>query len=236
MLGIEIFDRAAETFDPRIDPIVRVEARRLRSKLKEYYEGEGSRDTVVIDLPTGRYVPRFRHRAGSGRDSDVTRAAVIPRRPQLDCNILVLPFTSLSSDLDTEHFSDGLTEELIHVLTKAGGFQVVARNAALKFKDGHDDIPNIARQFNVGGVLVGSVRRSVDRLRVMARLIETTSGYYVWSESYDGQMKNLMASQEEISRAIVATCRSRFANALRTIANPPLNVKYNYPHLTIRLN
>src|SRR5262249_13797573 len=81
VLGIEIFDRK-ETFDPRIDPIVRVEARRLRSKLKAYYEGEGAADPMIIEMPTGSYVPRFRQRDRLGGNATVS-APGLPRAPQV---------------------------------------------------------------------------------------------------------------------------------------------------------
>jgi serine/threonine-protein kinase len=219
LLGVEIFDRE-ESFDPRVDPIVRVEARRLRSKLKSFYENEGSCDPLVIELPTGSYVPRFRIRG-----SEPSPASVAPER-----NIAVLPFTNLSPDPDTDYFSDGLTEELIHALTKVEGLRVVAWNTASRLKDRQDDPTGIGRQLNVATVLVGSVRSSGGRIRVMARLIETSSGYYLWSETYDRQIEDLFAIQEEISRAIVDTLRVQFigSRAGQGMARSPSNlVAYN---------
>ncbi|HVX66599.1 MAG TPA: tetratricopeptide repeat protein [Bryobacteraceae bacterium] len=201
LLGLEIFDRD-EKFDPRIDPIVRVEARRLRAKLKTYYETDGRDETLRIELPTGSYVPRFGSRAAAAEPEAVAAAAPAG-------GIAVLPFANLSREPDSEYFSDGLTEELIHALTKVDGLRVVAWNSAAKLRDRQDDITQIGRELKVAAVLMGSIRTSGGRLRVMARLIEVASGSFLWSETFDRQMEDLFAIQEEISRAIVNTLRIR---------------------------
>jgi TolB-like protein/Flp pilus assembly protein TadD len=199
VIGVEVFDRKA-SYDPRVDPIVRVEARRLRSKLKIYYETEGLSDELIIEFPKGTYAPLFRCR---GAAPEPLPAAVAGPGG----GIAVLPFSNLSSEPDTEYFSDGLTEELIHGLTKVGGLMVVAWSSAARLKGQPYDVRDIGRQLSVSTVLVGSVRSSGDRLRVMAQLIDTASGQYLWSETYDRQMADLFAIQEEISRAIVKTLR-----------------------------
>src|SRR3989442_213167 len=172
VIGVEVFDRNA-SYDPRVDPIVRVEARRLRSKLKSYYDTEGSDDELIIEFPKGTYAPVFRSR-GVAPDPPPPLAASPARA------IAVLPFSNLSSEPDTEYFSDGLTEELIHGLTKVGGLMVVAWNSAARLKGQSYDVCEIGRQLNVSTVLVGSVRTSAERLRVMAQLIDTSSGQYLW--------------------------------------------------------
>ena len=111
----------------------------------------------------------------------------------------------MSIDRDTEYFSDGLTEELIHRLTKVRGLMVVAWSSAARLKGQPYDIREIGRQLGVSTVLVGSVRGSGGRARVTAQLIETSSGRYLWSETYDRKIEDLFAIQEEIARAIVNT-------------------------------
>ncbi len=218
LLGVEIFDRDESSFDPRVDPIVRVEARRLRAKLKSFYENEGCCDRLIIDLPTGSYVPRFRVRE--------SEPAAAPAEPARGRTIALLPFANLSPDPDTDYFSDGLTEELIHALTKVEGLRVVAWNTASRLKDRQDDPATAGRQLNVAAVLAGSVRSAGGRLRVMARLIESATGYYLWSEIYDRQIEDLFAIQEEISRAIVGALRVRFigAGAGQAMARTPSNL------------
>jgi TolB-like protein len=198
VLGVEVFDRKG-SYDPRVDPIVRVEARRLRSKLKSYYDGEGRADDLIIEFPKGTYAPVFRSR--SAAPEPVTPGAISQTA------IAVLPFSNLSAEPDTEYFSDGLTEELIHGLTKVGGLMVVAWNSAVRLKGQSYDVREIGRQLNVSTVLVGSVRSSGERLRVMTQLIDTSNGRYLWSETYDRRMPDLFAIQEEISCAIVKTLR-----------------------------
>ena len=218
LVGVEIFDRN-ESFDPRVDPIVRVEARRLRAKLKSYYEKEGREDPLRIELPTGGYTPRF-----------CPREEEAPPAPATPGTIAVLPFVNLSPDPENEYFSDGLTEELIHALTKLEGLRVVAWNSAAKMKGREEDIPSVGRQLNVGSVLVGSVRRSGGRLRVTVRLIETCTGFHLWSETYDRQIEDLFAIQEEISRAIVDNLRIKLIQPAvdRPIARSPSNLEaYN---------
>ena len=203
VIGVEVFDRKG-SYDPRVDPIVRVEARRLRAKLNSYYDGEGREDEVVIESPKGTYAPLSRSRTATPEPVP----APAPPTPARG-TIAVLPFSNLSAEPDTEYFSDGLTEELIHGLTKIGGLMVVAWNTAARLKGQPYDVYEIGRQLGVSTVLVGSVRSSGERLRVMAQLIDTTNGHYLWSETYDRRMPDLFAIQEEISRAIVTTLHIR---------------------------
>ncbi|MGI8990285.1 MAG: tetratricopeptide repeat protein [Bryobacteraceae bacterium] len=206
LIGVEVFDRK-DSYDPRLDPIVRVEARRLRSKLKKYYEGEGNTDQIVIELPKGSYMAVFRNR----------RAEDLPGQPAAAeaSAIAVLPFANLSAEEENEYFSDGLAQELIHGLTRVEGLRVVAWNSAEKLKGTPYDFRAIGTQLNAGAVLTGSVRKAGDRVRIAAQLIEASTSLYLWSEVYDRQLKDLLAIQDEISRAIVGTLRIKFAGRLR---------------------
>lgn len=195
LIGVEVFDRRA-AYDPRTDPIVRVEARRLRSKLKQYYQGDGRNDPVIFELAAGTYAPRI---------VQCNHAAPSPR-PDMH-TVAVLPFTNLSASSDHDYFSDGLTEELIHALTKLSGMRVVAWNSAVRLRGVEQDIPEVRRQLQVANVLTGSVRISGKHLRVRVQLIETENGVYLWSETFDRQMRDVFAIQEEIARAIVRTLR-----------------------------
>ncbi len=202
VIGIEVFDRK-DSYDPRVDPIVRVEARRLRSKLKSYYEGDGRTDELIVEFPKGSYAPVFRNRV---REHCAPPAAHFR-------SIAVLPFTNLSPEPDNEYFSDGLTEELIHGLTRLDGLMVVAWTSAARLKGQPYDVREIGRQLSVATVLVGSVRGSGGRLRVTAQLVDTSNGRYLWSETYDRQMEDLFAIQDDISRAIVRTLQIRLAGS-----------------------
>ena len=203
VIGIEVFDKT-EKYDPRMDPIVRVEARRLREKLRKYYETEGKEDPLSIDFPTGTYVPLVEKR-------DASAIAAAAAAPGTENAIAVLPFTNLSSDPDNEYFSDGLTEELIHALTKVEGLRVVAWSSAFQLKGKTRDIRRIAEQLKVRAVLEGSVRRTGERLRITAQLVDTTGGHYLWSETYERELKDVFAVQDEISSAIVGALRIKLA-------------------------
>lgn len=119
----------------------------------------------------------------------------------------VLPFTDLSPAKDQEYFSDGLTEELTNALSRLGGLRVAARSSAFQFRGAGIDVREVGRRLGVGAVLAGSVRRSGDRLRVSAQLVNATNGYELWSDSYDRDMADIFAVQEEIARAIVSALR-----------------------------
>ncbi len=198
VIGVEVFDKDA-TYDPRMDPIVRVEARRLREKLRKYYETDGSGDPIYIEFPTGSYAPLVHTREEA--------PALGKARPAADNAIAVLPFTNLSSEQENEYFSDGLTEELINALTKVDGLRVVAWSSAFQLKGKPRDIRRIAEQLGVRAVLEGSVRRTNDRLRITAQLVDTTDGHYLWSETYERPLTDVFAIEDEISSAIVGVLR-----------------------------
>jgi serine/threonine-protein kinase len=201
LVGVEVFDRKGD-YDPRTDPIVRVEAMRLRSKLKAYYSSAGRPDCVLIELPKGAYVPAFRVRnvaSAAGRAQPVAHPAAEER------SIAVLPFTNLTPDGGSDYFSDGLTEELIHLLTRIPRLRVVAWSSMSQLRGREQDLAGIRQQLKVATVLRGSVRRTEERVRVTAQLIDAESGAYLWSEAYDRQLENVLAIQEEMARAIVAT-------------------------------
>lgn len=204
LIGIEVFDRDCG-YDPRTDPVVRGEARRLRTKIMEYYENEGKDDVVRIYLPKGSYAVTFQTSFNASPAGQVpTSMKSIQARPK---SIAVLPFLNVSPNPDNEYFSDGLTKEIIHALGKVNGLSVVARTSVFQYKGRAYDIRQIGEQLRVQTVLEGSVRTSGERLRVTAQLVNAADGYHLWSETYDRNMVDLFAIQEELSGAIVNTLR-----------------------------
>ena len=147
-LGIDVFDRG-EAFDPKIDSIVRVQARKLRARLKEYYAGEGLQDQIRIEYHKGSYVPRF-----------IIAGPVSHPDPSL----AVLPFNNLGADKEGDYLSDGLTEELILALSRIPGLRVVARTSTFALRGKSEDVREVAQRLRVRHIVAGSVRQAGGRL------------------------------------------------------------------------
>ena len=222
IIGVEVFDRKAD-YDPRIDPIVRVEARRLRAKLKAYYNSPGRGDPIMILLPKGAYLPFFKMRAAP-QEAAAPAARAVAANGSGKRSIVVLPFANLLQGTDDDYFSDGLTEELIHLLTRVPNLRVVAWATASQLRGRERDLAGIRQQLHVETLLRGSVRRTEGRVRVTAQLIDSESGDYLWSETYDRRLENVFAIQEEMAQAIVHALQlkltpQRVAEAARKIPN-----------------
>src|SRR5215472_8113225 len=194
LIGVEVFDRGKD-FDPRIDPIVRVQAAKLRSKLLEYYASSGAQDPSVISMPKGSYAPEI-------RDQQPAKARAPTKPPPDRSRIAVLPFLNMSTDPDNEYFSDGLTEELINRLARVPSLQVVARTSAFCFKGQNQDLREVGAKLNVGAVMEGSVRKAGDQLRVTAQLIDVQTGYHLFSQTYQREYKNIFELQDELAQAV----------------------------------
>lgn len=119
-----------------------------------------------------------------------------------EVSIAVLPFVNMSADPQQEYFSDGISEELLNVLARFPGLRVAARTSAFQFKGQNQDVADIARRLRVNHVLEGSVRKSGNRLRITAQLIEAENGFHLWSNSWDRELDDIFAIQDEISAAI----------------------------------
>jgi len=122
-------------------------------------------------------------------------------------SIAVLPFVNMSRDEENEYFADGLSEELLNVLAKIRGLRVASRTSAFSFKGKDVDIPTIAAKLNVATVLEGSVRKSGKRVRITAQLIEVKSDSHLWSETYDRELDDIFAVQDDIAQSVVKELR-----------------------------
>ena len=119
-------------------------------------------------------------------------------------SIAVLPFVNVGGAAEQEYFSDGMTDDLITDLSKISGLFVIARNSVFTYKDKPVIVQNVAKELGVRYVLEGSVRRSRDKLRINAQLIDATTGHHLWAERYDGQVGDVFALQDRITEKIVA--------------------------------
>ena len=128
-----------------------------------------------------------------------------------EMSIAVLPFVNMSSDPEQEYFSDGISEELLNVLAQLPGLRVAARTSSFQFKGMNQDIATIANTLNVAHILEGSVRKSGTTLRITAQLIKADDGFHLWSASYDRELDDIFAVQEEIARAISDALKIKLA-------------------------
>ena len=126
-------------------------------------------------------------------------------------SLAVLPFVNMSSDPENEYFSDGITEELINAFARLPGLRVTSRTSAFAYKGRDIDVREIGQRLNVAAVLEGSVRRSGNRLRVTAQLINAEDGYHLWSQVFDRQLVDVFELQDELTRAIVVTLQPQLA-------------------------
>jgi TolB-like protein/tetratricopeptide (TPR) repeat protein len=124
-------------------------------------------------------------------------------------SIAVLPFTNMSGDPAQDYFSDGVTEELINALSHIDALQVIARTSSFSFKGQNADIGTIARKLNVSAILEGSIRRSGNTIRITAQLINAVSGFHIWSQNYDRDLKNILQLQTEIATSVAGQLRVR---------------------------
>jgi len=131
-------------------------------------------------------------RAGAGADADADQRS-----------IAVLPFVNMSGNADNEYFSDGISEEILNLLSKLPQLKVASRTSAFNFKGKQVGIPTVARELGVATVLEGSVRRAGDRVRITAQLIDAATDSHLWSETYDREMKDVFAIQDDIAQSIV---------------------------------
>ncbi len=140
-----------------------------------------------------------------------------------DKSIAVLPFVNMSDDADNEYFSDGISEELLNLLSKISQLRVISRSSAFSFKGKGIAIPALAEQLNVAHVLEGSVRKVGNRVRITAQLIDARSDTHLWSETYDRTLDDIFATQDEIAARVVAQLK------LTLLGNETLSVRKTDP-------
>ncbi|MBL8295650.1 MAG: hypothetical protein JNN08_27640 [Bryobacterales bacterium] len=228
-VGAEALGRG-ESFDPDADPIVRVQARRLRQKLEDYYRNEGLADPVTIEIPTGGYVPKFSDRPVAAPASPPSRRKVVGyaasilagaaggswllfrgmQRREADVrwrSIAVLPFKNVSGDPAQEYFADGLTEVLIADLSRLGSLRVLSRTSAMSYKGSSRKLAEIARDVSVDAVVEGSVLQSDGKVRITVQLFDAVSDRNLWAETYERDVGDTLRLQKEIVQLIASEIR-----------------------------
>ena len=191
VIGVQVF-RKEDSFDPRTDPIVRVQARRLRAKLVRYYREEGRTDALIIDLPKGGYAPLFRQRETPVLLKRSLNTVLVSRN-----TVIVERFANHSPDRDLEFFCDALRDELIHHLTQVPGIRVLASPGP----EGRGELSEHVRRAAV--IVGGNVRHAGDRIRTTVHLVDAVSDCYLWSEAIDTVRGDTFDSQERVARAVI---------------------------------
>ena len=219
-IGLEVFDRK-DDFDPSLDAIVRVEATRIRNKLREYYEDFGSGDEVRIDFRKGAYQLDFSFQVSSNHDLDsglLAKSNQLPQRslPALITDrpsLVVLPLVSISADNSRDYFADGLTDSLISMLTRLSGLFVISRQSSFAYKGTSKSSKEIAAELGVQFLLESSVQHAGDRVRIAACLVQASNGEHMWSERYDRELKDIFALQDELTQHIVHALQVELSGA-----------------------
>ncbi len=206
VVGIEVFGKDS-SFDPRNDPIVRVQARRLRTQLTRYYREEGEEGDLVIELPKGGYAPVFR--AGKIAAPRRSSTPILVSRN----TVLVLPFADHSPAGDQKYFCQGISQEIIHTLAALDAIRIVAWKAG-NDSEGPLDVREAGERLNAATIVTGSVRLSDGLLRITAHLIDTASGSYFWSGTFDRKMANVFAIQEDVARAVAEQLKGETARGV----------------------
>jgi TolB-like protein/Tfp pilus assembly protein PilF len=201
VIGVHVFDKEP-SFDPRTDPIVRVQARRLRAKLVRYYQEDGRGDELIIDLPKGGYAPVFKPREISVVAKRSIAATLVSRN-----TVSVLPFVNHGGG-QLDYFCLGVREEIVHNLARFPNLRILA-------------LEDVATKAEAAMMVSGSVRASGTRLRITAQLVDTASRCYLWSESIDADTTDLFGAQERVARAIVQRLEPEFAEGPRPSGRRP---------------
>ena len=186
-------------------------------KLDVSFEDAGEQHPKNIAKPIRAY------RIRPGVSQSVERVPVLPDKP----SIAVLPFANMSGDVQQEYFADGVSEHIITALSKLRWFFVIARNSSFVYKGKMIDVKHVGRELGVRYVLEGSVRRSGQKLRITAQLIDASTGNHIWAERYDGDLGDVFDLQDKITNSVVAAIEPRLleAESVRSQSRMPSDIR-----------
>ena len=207
-VGLAVFDRDAD-FDTRTDPIVRVEAGRLRDKIREYYDTVGKDDPIWLGLRERGYRPLVRERQSQSATEAPLPAHVktVETSAAQAPTVTVLPFVDLSPDGSQRYFCRALTDQITNVIAKARLLKTVGRTSAEKLAESNHMIPSIGEKTNADAVLEGSAQQAGDRLRVRVQLISVATGVDLWADQYDCEVHDIFAIQDHITQQVLEGLR-----------------------------
>jgi TolB-like protein len=199
VIAVEVFGRE-ESFDPKLDSIVRVHASRLRSKLKNYSASAGADDSIVISLPERGYCPVIQLRPPEPEPKVVD----LLRHKALALNtLLIRPFVPLGGGTELRYFTQGLTDELIHLMTHCSSLRIIASSGS----------PMADQQDTEAAILEGRVRQRNGHFRICAHLINPRDRSYLWADGFTRKVGNEFLVQRSVSRAIFEALQSKLFGA-----------------------
>jgi TolB-like protein len=229
VIGTEVYDRKPP-YHPSQDSIVRTEARRLRAKLKEYYESEGREDPIFIYFQPGTYVPVFRRNERAAVPSPANhdngdlliKGAGVP--------VAVLPFVDLSNQPLSSLCAQGITDEITHHLALTDGIRVVSSASVAQITSAPYDIPSLSRKLGVLNIIEGTVREDRNRLRITARVL-SSDGFQLSSHRFETEAiaESFLQVQEQIATAFVSRARPEQSDVRRRKAAPGALMMAAYP-------
>ncbi|PYT59366.1 MAG: hypothetical protein DMG35_14755 [Acidobacteria bacterium] len=141
------------------------------------------------------------------------RSRILPRGAPPIHSIVVLPLENLSGNPDEQYFADGMTDELTTVLAKIGSLRVISRTSSMQYRNSHKPLVQIASELNVEAVVEGSVTRSSDRVRITAQLVDARTDRHLWAETYDRDMRDILALQSDVAGAIAKQVKAQITPA-----------------------
>jgi TolB-like protein len=209
-------------FDPNLDPIVRIQAGRLRRALEQYYGAQRKNDAVVIEVLKGSYVPVFRpvsKLAGASVVMSGARQEPILAPPS-GPSVAVMPLLNLTGDRQQEYFTEGLAEELTNELARYQELRVIAYESTRRWKGRMIDPRAAGLDLGVRFLVEGSIRKDAKTVKLDLHLVDTQNGQRVWGEQFCRELKadNLIALQEEIARQVAARLGSLYGIILQTLS------------------
>jgi len=217
-IALSVYGRK-EGFDPQVDPIVRVEAGRLRRALEHYYLTDGIDDRVRIEIPKGGYVPNFQAAMIESSSAEAILSGRDDSGSHMRPSVAVMPLLNLTGDVGQDYFVDGITEELTAGLARYEEFQIIASQSTMRFKGEKIDLKEVGRDLGVQFLLTGSIRKGSGNIKVTTRLLDTSTAEQIWGESYkrDLTAADLIALQEEISHRVVGAIADQYGSISRRL-------------------
>jgi serine/threonine-protein kinase len=213
VIALEVYGRGTD-FNPSNHSAVRVDLRRLRDKIREYYDLEGASDRIRVEIPKGTYCPRF---------LDLNQYSPELSNANYEApSLAVLPFENLSNS-EQEYFADGVTDAVITELAKLSSLRLISRTSVMAFKQVCKTIPDVARELNVRYVVTGSVIQQAGRVRITCQLIQAQPETHLWANSYDSEVFDIRQTQAEIARALVSHVPGSSQAAAQKDCRPAIN-------------